>query len=62
MDYDKNLGLVRYVGWGGLPQVFDPWNEEWQPERERMALVVAGCIRLLQNAHDPFHQSYTART
>ena len=23
--------LVRYVGWGGLPQVFDSWNEEWKP-------------------------------
>ncbi|MBI5385640.1 MAG: SAM-dependent DNA methyltransferase, partial [Verrucomicrobia bacterium] len=28
--------LVRYVGWGGLPQVFDAWNEQWQEERERL--------------------------
>ena len=28
--------LVRYVGWGGLPQVFDAWNDEWQKERERL--------------------------
>ena len=28
--------LVRYVGWGGLPQVFDQWNEEWRGERERL--------------------------
>ena len=28
--------LVRYVGWGGLPQVFDQWNEEWREERERL--------------------------
>ena len=28
--------LVRYVGWGGLPQVFDSWNEQWKEERERL--------------------------
>jgi N12 class adenine-specific DNA methylase len=28
--------LVRYVGWGGLPQVFDAWNEQWKEERERL--------------------------
>jgi hypothetical protein len=28
--------LVRYVGWGGLPQIFDSWNEEWTPQRERL--------------------------
>ena len=28
--------LVRYVGWGGLPQVFDAWNEAWKEERERL--------------------------
>jgi N12 class adenine-specific DNA methylase len=33
---DEKRILVRYVGWGGLPQVFDSWNEEWQPERERL--------------------------
>jgi N12 class adenine-specific DNA methylase len=32
---DKRV-LVRYVGWGGLPQVFDSGNEEWTPERERL--------------------------
>ena len=25
--------LIRYVGWGGLPQVFDACNEQWQEER-----------------------------
>jgi N12 class adenine-specific DNA methylase/adenine-specific DNA methylase len=24
--------LARYVGWGGLPQVFDPDNEQWKDE------------------------------
>jgi N12 class adenine-specific DNA methylase len=28
--------LVRYVGWGGLPQVFDSGNDEWAGERERL--------------------------
>ena len=28
--------LVRYVGWGGLPQVFDNWNDAWTEERERL--------------------------
>jgi N12 class adenine-specific DNA methylase len=28
--------LVRYVGWGAMPQVFDPGNREWV--RERAAL------------------------
>jgi hypothetical protein len=28
--------LVRYVGWGGLPQVFDQWNEQWEEKRERL--------------------------
>ena len=34
-DTEKRV-LVRYVGWGGLPQVFDQWNEQWQEERERL--------------------------
>lgn len=32
--------LVRYVGWGGLPQVFDSWNEEWQGEGEQLAQLL----------------------
>jgi N12 class adenine-specific DNA methylase len=28
--------LVRYVGWGGLPQVFDSLNDDWSEERERL--------------------------
>ena len=28
--------LVRYVGWGGLPQVFDSYNDDWAAERERL--------------------------
>jgi N12 class adenine-specific DNA methylase len=28
--------LVRYVGWGGLPQVFDAYNDQWKEQRERL--------------------------
>jgi N12 class adenine-specific DNA methylase len=28
--------LVRYVGWGGLPQVFDPGNDKWSAERQQL--------------------------
>ena len=34
-DEEKRV-LVRYVGWGGLPQVFDAVNEKWAKERERL--------------------------
>ena len=34
-DDEKHM-LVRHVGWGGLPQVFDTWNEGWKAERERL--------------------------
>jgi adenine-specific DNA methylase len=33
---DEKRILVRYVGWGGLPQVFDPYNNEWSEERDRL--------------------------
>src|SRR5262249_39657694 len=33
--------LVRYVGWGGLPQVFDDYNKEWKTERERLAALLS---------------------
>ncbi len=38
---DEKRVLVRYVGWGGLPQVFDAWNEEWKEERERLEQLLA---------------------
>ena len=34
-DAEKRV-LVRYVGWGGLPQVFDAENQEWQEERQQL--------------------------
>lgn len=34
-DEEKKI-LVRYVGWGGLPQVFDPFNKEWASQGEQL--------------------------
>ena len=36
MDEEKRV-LVKYVGWGGIPQIF-AWHEssEWEAERERL--------------------------
>ena len=33
---DEKRVVVRYVGWGGLPQVFDSQNEPWKKEREQL--------------------------
>ena len=33
---DEKRVLVRYVGWGGLPQVFDALNESWKKERAHL--------------------------
>jgi len=32
----EKRALVRYVGWGGLPQVFDSLNDGWAEERQRL--------------------------
>ena len=53
--------LVRYVGWGGLPQTFDPKNEQWAAEyRELQGLLspddYAAARRSTQDAH------YTSET
>ena len=32
----EKRALVRYVGWGGLTQVFDSGNDEWSAERQRL--------------------------
>jgi hypothetical protein len=37
---DEKKILVRYVGWGGLPQAFDPQNDKWEKEyRELQSLL-----------------------
>ena len=38
-DREKRV-LVRFVGWGGLPQVFNAWNDEWKEQRERLEQVL----------------------
>ncbi|MBQ3060196.1 MAG: DEAD/DEAH box helicase family protein [Desulfovibrio sp.] len=48
--------LVRYVGWGGLPQAFDAKNEKWATEfRELQGLLspdeYAAARRSTQDAH-----------
>src|SRR5438445_6676209 len=36
--YDEQKAIfVRYVGWGGLPQVFDAGNREWRKEHGELA-------------------------
>lgn len=52
--------LVRYVGWGGLPQAFDPSNKEWKKEYDELRSVLSGADydaarRSTQDAH------YTAK-
>ncbi len=32
--------IVRYVGWGGLPQVFDAHNDDWKIQRERLERIL----------------------
>jgi N12 class adenine-specific DNA methylase len=39
-DKEKEA-LVRYVGWGGLPQVFDSRNEDWKAEREKLQALLS---------------------
>jgi hypothetical protein len=37
---EEKKTLVRYVGWGGLPQAFDPRNDKWEKEyRELQSLL-----------------------
>lgn len=37
---DKKI-LVRYVGWGGLPQAFDQRNEKWAAEYQELQNLLA---------------------
>ncbi len=31
---EEKATLIKYVGWGAMPQVFDDYNREWRKERE----------------------------
>jgi N12 class adenine-specific DNA methylase len=35
-DEEKAI-LIKYVGWGAMPQVFDDYNREWRKERELLS-------------------------
>ncbi|TSP10973.1 helicase [Cupriavidus campinensis] len=48
--------LVKYVGWGGIPQVFDHRNTEWRSEFEELASLLTAeqyeaARRSTQDAH-----------
>ncbi|HEX7637850.1 MAG TPA: helicase-related protein [Burkholderiaceae bacterium] len=53
---DEQAVLVRYVGWGGLPQAFDPSNEDWSGEYRTLRELLPGddydrARRSTQDAH-----------
>ncbi|MDZ7914351.1 MAG: N-6 DNA methylase [Rhodococcus sp. (in: high G+C Gram-positive bacteria)] len=53
---EEQSKLVRYVGWGGLPQAFDPSNPGWQTEYQELhsllsASELAAARRSTQDAH-----------
>ncbi|MFI5294372.1 MAG: DEAD/DEAH box helicase family protein [Thermodesulfovibrionales bacterium] len=33
---EEQAVLVKYVGWGGMPQAFDRWNDDWDKEYEEL--------------------------
>jgi len=37
---DEQQALSRYVGWGGLPQAFDPENKQWEKEHQELSAVL----------------------
>jgi N12 class adenine-specific DNA methylase len=39
--HDERAVLVRYVGWGGLPQVFDERNPNWTGERTELRRLLS---------------------
>lgn len=38
---EEKAVLVKYVGWGAMPQVFDDGNREWAKEREKLQTHLA---------------------
>jgi len=38
---DEQSTLVRYVGWGGLPQAFDHRNDAWRAEYQELASLLS---------------------
>ena len=53
--------LSRYVGWGGVPEAFDPSKTAWAKEyAELKELLTPGGIRRCQDLYSqrPLHQPY----
>jgi N12 class adenine-specific DNA methylase/predicted RNA methylase len=53
---DEQRVLVKYVGWGGIPQAFDHRNTEWKAEFQELASVLSkdeyeAARRSTQDAH-----------
>jgi predicted RNA methylase len=53
---EEQAVLVRYVGWGGIPQAFDHRNEEWRAEYQELAQLLSkddyeAARRSTQDAH-----------
>lgn len=38
---EEQSTLVRYVGWGGLPQAFDPANADWVAEYQQLSQLLS---------------------
>ncbi|MFX1768009.1 DEAD/DEAH box helicase family protein [Paraburkholderia sp. A1RI-2L] len=58
---EEQAKLVRYVGWGGLPQAFDMRNTDWEKEYKELAALLPqaeyeAARRSTQDAH------YTSQT
>lgn len=47
---DEQLALARFVGWGGLPQVFDKYRARDQADRARAEVATAKLKKLMTEA------------
>ena len=58
---EEKKTLVRFVGWGGLPQVFDAKNEQWAAEyRELQGILSPGDYAAARRSTQDAH--YTSET
>ena len=58
---EEQATLVKYVGWGGMPQIFDPEKQDWAKEHAELKALLtadeyAAARRSTQDAH------YTSET
>jgi hypothetical protein len=52
--------LVKYVGWGAMPQVFDDFNREWAKEETTSGTPHGGRDQV--RARDHLNAHYTSPT